>query len=197
MKRLLLSALLSLTLAGTVQAATYAIDSSHTQVQFTYGHLGFSNLTGRLNEVSGSFEFDPANPAAAAIDVQVPMASLSTGVQKLDAHLASEDFFDTAKFPNATFKSDKVTVVSAGKLKVGGALTIHGVTRPVVFDVTVNKLGEHPMRKVPGAGFDATATIKRSEFGIGLMVPAVPDEVRLSISMEAQQAKAAAAGSPR
>lgn len=189
MKRSILPVLLSLVFAGAASAATYNIDASHTQVHFTYSHLDFSHLSGRLTEVSGSFDFDPAQPANSSIDVQIPMASLSTGVPKLDAHLGSPDFFDIGQFPTASFKSNKVTVLGKDKLAVAGDLTIHGVTRPVLLDVTINKLGIHPARKVAAAGFDASATIKRSDFGVGGMVPMIADEVKLSISLEAQEPK--------
>ena len=191
-KTLLVSMLLALAFAGAASAARYEIDANHTQVEFTYSHLGFSNITGRFGEVDGHFDFDPANPAASKIDVTLPMASLSTGVPKLDSHLASPDFFDAEKFPVATFKSNKVTVLDKDRLSVDGDLTIHGVTRPVVLAVSINKLGDHPMRKTPAVGFDATTTIKRSEFGIDRMVPAVSDAVRLDITLEAQQPKAKA-----
>lgn len=192
MKRLLLTAMLGLVLSGPAFAATYAIDANHTQVHFTYSHLGYSNLSGRLNQVSGSFDFDPADPTKSSIEVTLPMASLSTGVEKLDTHLASPDFFEVEKFPTASFRSTQVTVTGKDKLDVAGDLTIRGVTRPVVLDVTINSLAAHPMRKSPAAGFDAVATIKRSEFGIDRMVPMVPDAVQLRISLEAQQPKAEA-----
>ena len=194
MTRLLLPALFALAFAGSASAARYEIDANHTQVRFTYTHLGYSHISGRLGQVSGTFDFDPAKPAASSIDVLIPLASLSTGVPKLDTHLSSAEFFDIATYPTASFKSSKVSVVSAGKLKVAGDMTIHGVTKPVVLDVTINKLGEHPMRKSPAAGFDASATIKRSDFGVGGMVPMVSDEIRLDITLEAQQPKPPAKG---
>ena len=187
MKRLFLPVLLSLAFAPTSQAVSYKIDADHTQVQFTYTHLGFSHLSARLNQASGRFDFDPAKPANSSIDVQLPMSSLSTGVPKLDSHLGSADFFEVSKFPTASFKSSKVTALGMNKLNVAGELTIHGVTRPVVFAVTVNNIGFHPLRKKPAAGFDATATIKRSDFGVAGLLPTVLDEVQLRISMEAQQ----------
>ena len=193
MKRLFLPVLFSLGFAATAQATSYEIDANHTQVQFTYTHLGFSHLSARLNQASGRFDFDPAKPAMSSIDVQIPMASLSTGVPRLDTDLSSADFFEVAKFPTASFKSNKVTVLGKNKLNVAGDLSIHGVTRPVVFAVTVNNTGVHPMRKVPAVGLDASATIKRSDFGVGGMIPAVLDEVQLHISMEAHQAAATAA----
>lgn len=189
MKRLLPALLLSLVFAGPASAAAYKIDANHTQVHFHYSHLGFSNLSGRFMEVTGSFDFDAANPEKSSIQVQLPIASLSTGVTKLDTHLASADFFDAAQFPTASFSSTKVSTAGPGKLSVAGDLTIHGVTRPVLMDVTINQSGPHPMRKLPTVGLDASTVIKRSEFGIGRMVPAVPDEVKLTISMEASEPK--------
>ena len=186
MTRTLLAAALAVAaFAPTAHATTYKIDPRHTQVQFTYNHFGYSNLTGRFMEVKGDFDFDPANPAKSSISVEIPMSSLSTGVPGLDEDLASDGFFDAAKFPTATFKSSKVTVRDATHLDVAGDLSIHGVTKPVVLAVTINHVGPHPMRKTQTAGFDAVATIKRSDFGINRMVPAVSDEVQLRITMEA------------
>lgn len=185
MKRLLLPALFALTLAGPAAAATYDIDARHTQVEFTYTHFGLSHISARLNQVTGTFDFDPKNPAKSSIDVQVPMSSLSTGVPRLDTHLASADFFDVANFPNASFKSRSVKVLGKDRLSVSGDLTIHGVTRPVVFDVTIVGEGEHPARKTPAVGLDAVTTIKRSDFGVSGFAQAAADEVRIHINMEA------------
>ena len=196
MKRLFLSLVLGVALSGPAMAASYNIDANHTQVNFTYLHNGFANLGGRLNQVSGTLDFDAQNPAKSSIDVQIPMASLSTGVPRLDTHMASADFFDVEKFPTATFKSSKVTVLGKDKLSVAGDMTIHGVTRPAVLDVTINRMGVHPMRKVPAVGFEATTTIKRSEFGVGGMLQAASDEVKLRIAMEASEPKPEAAATP-
>ncbi|MEO7251175.1 MAG: YceI family protein [Arenimonas sp.] len=191
MKRLIFSAMIALAAVGAAGAATYDIDANHTQVQFTYNHFGFSHLNGRLNQVSGHFDFNPAKPANSSVEVDIPMSSLSTGVPKLDTHLSSAEFFDVATFPTAHFKSNKVTVVGKNKLVVAGDLTIHGVTKPVQLDVTINNNGMHPMKKVMAAGFDASTTLKRSEFGVGGYTPMIADEVKLSISMEAQEPKKA------
>ena len=148
-----------------------------------------SNITGRFDEVKGDFLFDAADPTKSSVSITIPVASISTGVAKLDEHLLKADFFDATRFPTATFKSTAVTAAGEGKLAVAGDLTIHGVTRPVVLDVTINGIGEHPMRKVPAAGFDASARIKRSDFGVGAYVPTVGDEVTLTITVAATQAK--------
>ena len=188
-RRLVLATLIAAASFSAQAADKYDIDPTHTQVQFTYNHLGFSNITGRFDEVKGDFLFDAADPTKSSVSITIPVASISTGVAKLDEHLLKADFFDATQFPTATFKSTGVTAAGEGKLAVAGDLTIHGVTRPVVLAVTINGIGEHPMRKLPAAGFDATATIKRSDFGVGAYVPAVGDEVTLSITVEATQAK--------
>lgn len=188
-KRLVLASLLAFAAAGAQAADVYAIDPTHTQVEFTYNHLGFSNITGRFDAVESEFLFDAKDPTKSSVKVTIPLASLSTGVEKLDAHLLAADFFDAEKFPTATFTSTAVTAAGEGKLKVAGDLTLHGVTRPVVLDVTINKLGEHPMAKVPAAGFDARTTVKRSDFGVGAYAPAVSDEVTIEITVESKLVK--------
>jgi polyisoprenoid-binding protein YceI len=189
---------LSLALIGAFLAAPafaapveYTFDPTHTQVEFTYNHLGFSNITGRFDTVEGSFIYDPENPSASSARATIQVDSLDAGVDKLDEHLKSADFFDAATFPTAEFKSTRVEATGEGKLRMSGELTIHGVTRPVDFEVTLNKVGEHPMRKVPAAGFDAHTTIKRSDFGVGGYAPAVSDEVRIEITVEATAKPAA------
>lgn len=192
MKRLVLvAALAAAGVAGTAAAETYAIDSSHSQVLFTYSHLGFSNITGRFDTVEGQITYDPAEPTQAKVNVTIPIASISTGVADLDEHLKKDDFFDAPKHPTATFTSTKVEPAGEGRLRVTGDLTMHGVTKPATLNVTVNKIGEHPMAKMPSAGFDATATVKRSDFGIDKGVPHVSDEVRIRITVEAHKAEQA------
>ena len=177
----------ALALASTTAFAAdpYVIDGNHTQVQFTYSHFGFSHITGRFDKVEGDFLFDAKDPTKSSIQVNIPIASITVGVPDLDKELVTDKFFDADKFPTATFQSTTVTSSAPGKLAVAGDLTIHGVTRQVTLDVTINKTGMQPMRGVPAAGFDATATIKRSDFGVAQYVPNVSDEVTLHITMEA------------
>lgn len=179
--------------AGTAVAApvTYKLDPGHTMVLFSWNHFGFSNPTADLGQVDGTLVYDEAAPTKATVEVTLPLAGLDTFVPKLDEHLKSADFLDAAKYPTVTFKSTKVTSAGKDKLKVTGDLTVHGVTKPVTLDVTVNKVGPHPMMKVQTAGFDATATIKRSDFGVGAYVPNVSDEIKIRITTEAHDASAA------
>ena len=180
-----LVAALALASGAAFAAEPYQIDPNHTQVEYTYNHLGFSHITGHLNRVEGDFLFDAKDPTKSSIQVHVPISSITVGVPDLDKELVGATFFEADKFPLATFQSTAVTSTGTNKLAVAGDLTIHGVTKPVTRDVTVNKIGTHPMRGVPAAGFDATATIKRSDFGVALYVPNVSDEVTLHITMEA------------
>ena len=191
--RLVSAALLSaLALPALAAPVEYTIDPNHSQVEFTYNHFGFSNITGRFDQIEGKVIFDADAPAASSAKATIQIASLDAGVDKLDAHLKSGDFFDAAQFATAEFVSTAVEAVGAGKLKMTGDLTIHGVTKPVVFDVTINQVGDHPMKKIPAAGFDAQTKIKRSDFGIGLYAPNVSDEITIEITVEATAKPASA-----
>ncbi len=188
-----LLALALIAAAGSAPAlaepVTYTIDPSHTQIQFTWSHMGFSNITGRLDASEGVIVYDPANPAASSIQISTQIASISTGVPKLDTEFQDAAFFDAAQFPTASFKSTAVAAAGEGKLKVDGELTIRGVTQPASFEVSVNKVGEHPMRKVPAAGFDATGSIDRTAFGIDKYTMATGPQIRLHITTEALATK--------
>ena len=176
-----------LLVAGIAVAAPvrYDLDPNHTRIDFSWTHFGFSHPMGRFDRFDGDFRFDPADPTKSSVTVTIPVSSIDTGVAKLDAHLQTADFFDVANYPTATFKSTRVERAGEHGLKVTGDLTLHGVTRPVVLDVVINKIGPHPMAGRAAAGFDATTTIKRSDFGISNYVPNVSDEIRLWISTEA------------
>jgi polyisoprenoid-binding protein YceI len=179
-----LTAAFALASGAAFAADPYTIDPNHTQVEYTYSHLGFSHITGHLSNVEGDFLFDAKDPTKSSIQVHVPIDTITVGVKALDDELVKESFFDAAKYPLATFQSTKVTSRGKDKLAVAGDLTIHGITKPVTFDVTVNKVGMNPMRGVPAAGFDAVTTVKRSDFGLTKYVPNVGDEVTLHITME-------------
>ncbi|HXS90999.1 MAG TPA: YceI family protein [Steroidobacteraceae bacterium] len=187
--RLALAASLVLA-AAPLYATTYTIEPDYTQAVFRWSHLGFSNPAAQLSQGQGTLEFDPANPTRAAVNVTIALSSLNTGVPALDEHLRSEDFFEVAKFPTASFRSTKVEQ-GAGKdrLKVTGELNLHGITRPVTLDVAVLKIGANPRTQLPTVGFEATTTLKRSDFGLGAFVPQVSDEIKLQISSQGVEAK--------
>lgn len=183
--------LVALFAAGLAQAAPtrYDLDARHTQVRFGWTHFGFSHMTGRFDQVQAKFQFDPQEPTQSSVVVEIPIAGIDTGVPALDEHLKSADFFDAAKYPTATFRSTRVESVGAKALKVTGDLTLHGVTKPVVLDVTINQVGPYPMGGLASAGFDASTTLRRSDWGIKAYVPNVSDEITLSISTEAHVPK--------
>lgn len=189
MNVLALAALLGASFAAQAAPVTYKLDPSHTMVLFSWNHFGFSNPTANLGIGEGTVVYDEAKPANSSVQVTLPLANLDTHVSALDEHLKKPDFFDAAKYPVVTFKSTRVEPLGGNKFKVTGDLTVHGVTKPVVLDATLNKAGMQPMLKVPAIGFDATATIKRSDFGMGAYVPNVSDEVHIRITTEAEAGK--------
>ncbi len=152
--------------------------------------MGFSNPSANFGQVEGTLVYNAEDVSQSSVEVTLPLAGLNSFTAKFDEHLRSADFFDAAKFPSATFKSTKVESAGTNKLTVTGDLTIKDITRPVVLDVTINAAGEHPMMKVPAVGFDATTTLKRSDFGVGAYAPNVSDEVQLRITTEATGQKA-------
>lgn len=186
----LLAAALLFASGSALAADPYVIDPNHTQVEYTYTHFGFSHITGHLNGIEGDFLFDAQDPTQSHILINIPVNTISVGVPALDDELHSEMFFDVAKYPLATFQSTAVTRTDKDHLAVAGDLTIHGVTKPVTFAVTINKIGTHPMRGVPAVGVDAAVTVKRSEFGLGKYVPGVSDDVAIHATMEAYAPKA-------
>ncbi len=169
--------------APAFAADTYKLEPSHTSVTFQWTHFGFSHPSGKFMNAEGSVTLDQAAPAKSSVDVSFAIAGVNTGVPALDKEFQEANWFDAAKYPNATFKSTKVDVTGKDTAKVTGDLTIHGVTKPVTLDVKLNQVGKEMGKDT--VGFTAKGTIKRSEFGIGAYVPAVSDEIELSIEAEA------------
>jgi len=188
-RRLAFVAALAL-VAAPLYATTYTIEPDYTQAVFRWNHLGFSNPAAQFSQGQGTLEFDPAAPTRASVQVTIPLSSLNTGVPALDEHLRSEDFFEVTKFPTASFRSTRVEPgMGKDRLKVTGELNLHGVTRPVTLDVVVLKVGSNPRTQLATVGFEATTTLKRSDFGLGAFVPQVSDEIRLQITSQGVEAK--------
>jgi len=164
-----------------VTGGTYAVDSGHTQIVFTVNHLGFNSYWGMFGGATGTLTLDPAKPGTASVEITVPMSGITTTSPELNAHLAGADFFDAAKFPAASFKSTAVKV-SGTSATITGNLTLKGVTRPVTFDAKFTGAGKVPMIETQAIGFEATTSIRRSDFGMGYGVPMVSDVVPLRIT---------------
>ncbi|MES2310977.1 MAG: YceI family protein [Pseudomonadota bacterium] len=193
LKYLALASLLGVAVSAQAAPVTYKLDPGHTMVLFSWNHFGYSNPTADFGLGDGTVVFDEQNPAKSSVDVTLPLASLDTHVPALDKHLKEADFFDADKYPTVTFKSTKVQPLGGHKFNVTGDLTVHGVTKTVVLAATLNKVGPHPMSKAQAIGFDATASIKRSDFGVGAYVPKVSDEISIRITTEGSVPKADAA----
>ncbi|WP_439814029.1 YceI family protein [Zavarzinia sp. CC-PAN008] len=167
------------------QAAPWKLDESHTQVLFSVNHLGFSTVHGWFGKGQGTLDLNPEKPAESKVTFTIDAASVQSGWAARDEHLKNKDFFNVEQFPTITFTSTSVEVTGEKTAKVTGDLTLLGVTKPVVLDVTLNNMGPHPMNQKQVAGFTATTTIKRSEFGMSYGVPVVGDEIPLIINTEA------------
>lgn len=173
-------------------AADYVLDREHTEVRFSWDHLGMSRQSGEFADVTGRVRFDRAQPEQSEVNVRIGVASLSTGVPALDRHLTgTTDFFDASAHPDITFRSTSVMLTTSRAANITGELTINGITKPVTLSAVWNFDGEHPLAKfnptyagVEALGFSARATILRSEWGITRTVPLVSDEIRIVIETE-------------
>lgn len=186
MKKTLAALALASCCVATQAAETYTIDPNHTHATFSFQHLGFSTFHGKIPAKSGTITLDTAQKSG-TIDVAFDVDDIATGVDKFDDHLESKDFFDSDKYPTATFKADRITFQGDRPATITGSLTIKDITKPVTLQVTGFKCGPHPMMKVPACGANATAKIKRSDFGMSYALPAVADEIGLDIEVEATQ----------
>jgi len=185
MKTRLLVATLAATLAAPVLAIdTYSIDPAHTHPSFEISHFGWSTQRGRFDKVSGKLTLDRAAKTG-SVDVTIDVASISTGVAKLDEHLKSEDFFNVAKYPTITFKSKKLNFNGDKPTSVDGEMTLLGVTKPLTLTISAFQCAPNQFVKKEACGADAAGTIKRTEFGMDKYAPNLGDDVKLVINVEA------------
>ena len=166
----------------SAKAGTYKADPHHTQIVFTLNHLGFTNFTGTFSEASGSLELDPKNITNSKLQIIIPTSSALTHVSKLNEELKSADWFDSAKFPEATFTVTKITPTGNNTANLIGELTLHGTTKSINLKAHFLGAGVNPINKAYTVGFEATGAIKRSDFGVNKYVPLVGDDVNLTIA---------------
>jgi polyisoprenoid-binding protein YceI len=192
-RRLMLSAAAALALTlplaqpAAAQATTWTFDPSHSQIVFSYNHLGYSTNWGMFSGFDGTIEWDQANPAASSVAVTFPVRSMLTGWEARFEHFMSPDFFGAADDEMVEFRSTAIEVTGDTTARITGDLTLNGVTKSVVLDAVLNQSGDHPMEGKPWAGFGATTTLVRSDFGLGAFAPFISDEVQVQIQIEAFQ----------
>ena len=194
MKKIILNSLLAVSalatviqansaFAATAQAGNYEVDHAHTNIGFAVSHLGFSLVIGRFNSFKGDISFNPNGESS--VNVEIDAGSVDTNSERRDNHLRSADFFEVTRFPKLTYKSQSVEYDQNGDpSKILGTLTLHGVSKPVPLTVTPVGAGEDPFGDVR-TGYQASATIKRSEFGMNNLIPVAGDEVEITINLEA------------
>lgn len=184
---------LALVLVATPAAAKpgrYTLDPVHTQVYFLASHLGFSHSLGKFAKFSGELTFDEDDWSSAKVEATVDVGSLYMGDEGWEKKLLSDSFFDAKQYPTAKFVSQKLVRDGTGNRgRLEGELTLHGVTRPVTFDVTLNRVATDTYSFKHVAGFSAHATIRRSEFGMRGSLPAVGDEVEIRLEVESVRSK--------
>ncbi len=191
MKSLLLAAAFALPASLAVAAEKYVLDASHSQIVFSYNHLGYSTTFGMFSGFEGEISLDQDNPANSSVNVSMPVKSMFTGWEARDGHFMSGDFFGAEDGDLVTFTSTSIEVTGDTTAKITGDLTMNDTTKSVVLDATLNQMGEFPFgpnQGTPWAGFNASTTLLRSDFGLGAFAPAVSDEVEVQISIEAMKA---------
>lgn len=189
MKTILLATALAATASMATAAEKYVLDASHSQIVFSYNHLGFSTTYGMFSGFEGEIMFDQENPAESSVSVSMPTMSMFTGWERRSGHFMSDDFFGAKEGDMITFASTAIEVTGDDTANITGDLTVNDVTKSVVLDAKLNQVGDHPQAGKPWAGFDATTTILRSDFELGLYAPFVSDEVNVMISIEAMKAE--------
>lgn len=180
--------LLAASLAGAAPRE-YVIDPVHTRILFSVDHLGYSRALGTFSAPTGRLRFDPRDWRTAEVEVEIDLARLDLGDADWNARMLRRDFFDAGQHPRASFRSTWVEPLDAGGARIHGILSLRGVSREVALEARLNRLARHPLTLRRTAGFSATATLSRADFGMSAWKSAVGDTVSLSIEVEATRAR--------
>lgn len=162
-------------------AERYVLDGAHTQVTFSVSRFGFTHIFGRFDNVAGVVMLDQAHPENSSVTATIQTASISSGDATRDEHLRGTRWFDAAQFPTMQFHSSSVRLTGERTADIVGDLTLHGVTNPVTLSVTLNQIGRNPADGSQAAGFSATGTVSRAQFGMNTAPQLIGDEVRINI----------------
>jgi polyisoprenoid-binding protein YceI len=187
MSRSLSALVVAIALFATLPAVaqdTWQLDPAHCSAQFSVRHLGISTVRGAFTKLSGAVQYDPGAPGKTSLEATIEATSVDTRVEMRDNDLRSPNFLDVQKYPTITFQSKKVEAAGAGKLKVTGELTVHGVTKEVALDVD----GPTPAMKDPWGnlrmGASATTKINRMDFGVSGRPGVVGDDITITLDIE-------------
>ena len=161
--------------------ATYALDTSHTQIMFSVERFGFSRVIGLLGGIEGEVVFDEAAPEKSSAHAAIPIASLYTGNVERDGFLRGKFWLNADVFPKMKFRSTSVRLLGGQRAEVQGTLSLAGVTAPVVFQASFSRRGPDHVSKRQAVGFSAMGSLSRGAFGIKIAAPAIGDEVRFTI----------------
>ena len=176
---------LAANLVGSATAADkFILDPGHSQIVFSYVHLGYTTSFGMFSGFTGEAMLDTENPANSSVSVSMKVLDMITGFEKRKAHFMSADFFNANDSSIVTFNSTSIDMTGKDTAKITGDLTLNGVTKPVVLDAKLNKLGEHPRSGKKHAGFSAKTRLLRSDYNLGKFAPNISDEVDLQIMVE-------------
>jgi polyisoprenoid-binding protein YceI len=179
---------LALTGAATAQTETWKIDPAHSAAQFAVRHMSISTVRGAFTKLAGTVQYDPADVSKMVLDVTIDTNSVDTRVEARDKDLRSEKYFDVQKFPTITFKSKHVEQAGAGKLKIAGDLTLHGVTKEAVLDVEGPTPAVKDAKGILHMGASATTSLDRAAFGITNGQPVVGNDISITIDVELAKA---------
>jgi polyisoprenoid-binding protein YceI len=184
--RLITTLALSAAIVAPAFAApvSYGVEANHTFPRFSYTHLGFTTQQSRFDKTTGTVVYDKEGRTG-SVNITIETSSVSTGSTLFNQHIQGEDFLDTAKHPTVTFKSTKVNFDGDKPVSIEGDLTMKGVTKRVTLTVTRFLAAPHPIQKKDTIGADAYTIVKRTDFNMGKYAPAVSDEVRIDIAIEA------------
>lgn len=167
--------------AGTAQADEFTLDPAHTQVAFRIERFGFNFVLGRFEQIAGEVNLDQAHPERSTVHAIVQIASIDSGDDTRDGHLRGERWLNAAQFPTMEFRSTAVHQIDATHATVTGDLTLMGQTHPLTLNVTLNKIGTSPANNLPAAGFSATGTLSRAQWGLAGAPNLIGDEVQITI----------------
>lgn len=186
-RQLILSAITLSCFTSVYASDVYRLDKDHCYIIWSVSHFGFSMVSGKFM-CQGTLNFDAANPANSSLDVTIDTSKVNTGIAKLDEILQGKNFFDSANYPMATFKSTRIIVTGKEAGQITGVVTIHGVSKDITLNVKLNKQGQHPFFNASAFGFSGSATLKRSDFNMRGYLPGVSDDTQLQLQVEAIKA---------